>query len=89
MSDAIFRARAPGRVNLIGEHTDYNGGMVLPAALSVGLEVTLAPRTDDQVLIRSAGYPDAQRPLESSANGGWSDPMYRLPRMGFAIRPER
>ena len=50
---AAFTARAPGRVNLIGEHTDYNGGWVLPAALSVGIEVTLAPRSDNSVAVSS------------------------------------
>ena len=40
MSEA--RAWAPGRVNLIGEHTDYNGGLVLPARLELGVEVQLA-----------------------------------------------
>ncbi len=73
MSDV--RAAAPGRVNLIGEHIDYNGGMVLPAALSVGLELILAPRSDDQVLARSTGYDAAQRHLSDTACDHWSDPI--------------
>ena len=70
-----FEASAPGRVNLIGEHTDYNGGMVLPAALSVGLELTLSPRSDDNVIARSNGYDNVQRDLSESANEDWSDPV--------------
>ena len=70
-----FRARAPGRVNLIGEHTDYNGGMVLPAALTVGLDLTLALRSDDQVVAQSAGYDAVVRSLSDSASGDWSDPV--------------
>ncbi len=70
-----FTAHAPGRVNLIGEHTDYNGGMVLPAALSIGLDVTLAPRDDDTVAVSSSDYdaPDI-RNLSDDAVGEWSDP---------------
>lgn len=37
---------SPGRVNLIGEHTDYNGGFVFPAALTLGTTVLVRPRTD-------------------------------------------
>ncbi|QFT78551.1 galactokinase [Erythrobacter sp. THAF29] len=70
----IYTGSAPGRVNLIGEHTDYNGGMVLPAALSVGLEVSLAPRSDSAVAISSSGYDaPAIRDLADDASGEWPD----------------
>src|SRR5258707_5839964 len=48
------RASAPGRVNLIGEHTDYNGGFVLPTAIPQRTRVELAPRADSQVRVCSA-----------------------------------
>lgn len=44
-------AFAPGRVNLIGEHTDYNQGFVFPAAINFGTQVLAAPRTDRHVNI--------------------------------------
>jgi galactokinase len=47
-------ASAPGRVNLIGEHTDYNGGLCLPLALPQRTTVTLLPRTDDTLRLSSA-----------------------------------
>jgi galactokinase len=46
-------ARAPGRVNLIGEHTDYNAGLVLPCAIDRATFVLAAPRTDSRVRIHS------------------------------------
>jgi galactokinase len=51
-------ASAPGRVNLIGEHTDYNGGLCLPIALPQRTTVTLTPR-DDLVLSLSSAQEDA------------------------------
>lgn len=75
MGEAVS-ARAPGRVNLIGEHIDYNGGMVLPAALSVGLDVTLAPRTDSVIAVSSTTYHDPTiRDLADDAVGEWADPV--------------
>ena len=79
-------ARAPGRVNLIGEHTDYNGGMVLPAALSVGLEVALAPRSDSVVAVASNGYDaPAIRDLADDAVGEWADPCVGAIREANAL----
>ena len=50
-------ARAPGRVNLIGEHTDYNGGFVLPMAIHVGVTASVTERSDSRVTVRSAQVP--------------------------------
>jgi galactokinase len=44
---AAVRARGPGRVNLIGEHTDYNQGLALPFAIDRGVTVTATPAADD------------------------------------------
>jgi len=45
-SDARFAVRAPGRVNLIGEHTDYNEGFVFPAAIPYDVVIAGSPRAD-------------------------------------------
>jgi galactokinase len=76
----------PGRVNLIGEHTDYNGGMVLPAALSVALTVNLLPRSDRRISVSARGYSgSAERRLDEPAQGHWSDPSVGALREAVAL----
>jgi galactokinase len=68
--------RAPGRVNLIGEHTDYNDGFVMPMAINRAVWVALRPRPDRRV---SAYSLDMERPLDFSLDEipeervGWGD----------------
>ena len=47
---------APGRVNLLGDHTDYNDGFVLPAAIDVGTTIAASRRDDSQVVAFAEGY---------------------------------
>ena len=49
----VFTFLSPGRVNLIGEHIDYNGGFVFPAALTVGIYGALTLRDDNKIRMRS------------------------------------
>ena len=49
---------APGRANLMGEHTDYNEGFVLPFALAQGVTATATPRADGLLVLRSKQKPD-------------------------------
>jgi galactokinase len=60
--DGVAFVRAPGRVNLIGEHTDYNGGWVLPMALELDCMVGYRPRADGVVNVASLDAPDDIQP---------------------------
>jgi galactokinase len=50
--------KAPGRINLIGEHTDYNNGFVLPAAIQNAAVVTISKRADDQMHLKAIDLND-------------------------------
>ena len=72
-SPAVTRF-TPGRVNLIGEHTDYNGGMVLPTALPLGVTISLSPRADNDLRIVSDKFDTlAKRHVREAAKDHWSD----------------
>ncbi len=45
--------RAPGRINVIGEHTDYNQGLAMPANIDLFTWVAVSPRSDRKILVHS------------------------------------
>jgi len=66
--------RSPGRVNLIGEHTDYNDGFVLPLAIDRAIWIALRPRNDRRVLVHSIDFDQpGEFPLDqlSAGEAGW------------------
>src|SRR6266446_5260378 len=86
--------RAPGRVNLIGEHTDYNEGYVMPVALGFYCWLAISPRDDQKLVISSDGFSDtAEEELDSPEihpRQTWSDyPVgvaLELKRAGVPLR---
>lgn len=74
-----------GRANLIGEHIDYNGGLVLPFALDLGISASFKPRTDRLVRIYSDKFEVmAECMIDDVATGDWSD--YALGAVIYAYK---
>lgn len=76
-AEPTWTARAPGRVNLIGDHTDYNGGFVLPAAIDREVRIAARPRGDRRVRLVSTSYAapaniDLDKLEPPTGAAGWS-----------------
>jgi len=92
---AVRVVHAPGRVNLIGEHTDYNLGFVLPVAIDLGIAIALVPTADRRVELtlattgESLGFDlDAIGPrrgawIDYVAGTAWAMAEHGLPMTGF------
>ena len=71
-------AHAPGRVNLIGEHTDYNEGFVFPAAINFGTWVAASKRDDNDIVVTALDYENQQNQfslndIQYDDNQGWAN----------------
>ncbi|HXS78049.1 MAG TPA: galactokinase [Terracidiphilus sp.] len=68
---------APGRVNLIGEHTDYAEGFVMPVAIDFATLAGISPRTDGKIVIYSENFKEERTfdadALPANGSGDWSD----------------
>ena len=92
-SPPAYVVRAPGRVNLIGEHTDYNQGLAMPMAIDLAMLMVLGPRDDSQVRIHSQNF-DAGVQFDLSqldhAESGWGEyaegVAWALIEHGYALK---
>ena len=73
--------RAPGRVNLMGDHTDYNEGFVLPAAIDRDCLIAVRPRADGRLVVRSLDVVPDEAVVEVAADGT-DEPAQVEPRWG-------
>ena len=87
--------KAPGRVNLIGEHTDYNDGFVLPAAINYHTYIAFAPRDDRNLRLVAFNFDDElavidlDAPQVHDADASWSNyvrgVVQEMRKQGFAL----
>ena len=69
----LISSFARGRVNLIGDHTDYNFGFVMPTPLSLGIEVSLTPSETGLIEGKSEIFREFKRPIHLRTDGTWLD----------------
>src|SRR5574340_1015911 len=94
------RAFAPGRINLIGEHTDYNGGYVFPAAISICTFGVARKRADSLVKVYSLNFETVgviefslENELVNTPEANWGNfvkgYLLKLKEAGHAIQTDR
>jgi galactokinase len=87
-------AEAPGRLELLGNHTDYNQGLVLSMSLDRHLNMAASPRSDEWVEVVSSAFPELERfsihDLKKSPVNSWTDyvkgPLAELRKLGIPFR---
>ncbi|MFP5250166.1 MAG: galactokinase, partial [Acidobacteriota bacterium] len=93
--DAAGSFFAPGRVNLIGEHTDYAGGFVMPAAIDFGTIAAISPRSDGRIEVWSENFSEGVRyaagDFPETRKQHWSDyplgVVWALRQAGIDVPP--
>lgn len=76
--EPIYHFFSPGRINLIGEHIDYNGGYVLPGAINLGIYGVMSSRDDEKIHLKSLDFPnevevDLGKDIKYKNEDGWGN----------------
>ncbi len=78
--DSTATYRAPARINLIGEHLDYNGGLVLPAAISLYISATISVRNDSKIKVYSlntkTGFEIDLKEIRKDSKYAWANYVF-------------